>query len=158
MLQLGLGVLDKVLGYFVDSPEVKTKKAEVKHELEMAKLEAKRSEGLANLSATTDYDNLAMKNKDKSKMDEIIAFIHLAPIWLPAIDALKNGNFTGAGKSIMMNLVTAPSEWWIVYLGIVSSTFGLRWMIGKQEVNKMVKAIELRKIKNEGIKIKKQGE
>lgn len=142
-----IGLFDKALGYFVDTPEVKAKKVQMKNELALAKLEKEKAQYLSNLNATSDYDNQAMKNKQKSWMDEIIAFIHLAPIWLPAIDALKDWNFTLAGESIMLNLLEAPAEWWMIYFGIVSSTFGLRWLFGKQEVNKMIKEIELRRLR-----------
>lgn len=141
-----IGLASNALGYIFPSQEVRAKRAEMKNQIELAKIERDKEQFMSNLNAVSDYDNQAMRNKDKSIMDEIIAFIHLIPIWLPALDSLKEYKFTEAGNAIMTNLVTAPAEWWFIYLGIVSSTFGLRWMAGRQEINKMLKGIEERKL------------
>lgn len=144
MINIILGLFDKAVGYFVDTPEVKQKKAEMKNELKLAELEVLKQKSILNINATSDYDNQAMKNKEKSWTDEVIAAIHLLPVYgyiIPS-ETVHSGL-----DRIWEQLYNAPLEWWTVYFGIVSSTFGLRWLFGKQEVNKMTQDIQLRKAK-----------
>ncbi len=73
----------------------------------------------------SDYDLQAMKNMQHTWKDEYLIAIHTFPIWgylIPSDDLTTRLNM------LWYKLGTAPDMWWAIYIGIVISTFGLRWM------------------------------
>lgn len=130
------GLVPNIIGYFFDSPEVKQQKETNKTELLKAELEMKKAQMAAAAKAESDYDTQAVKNMQTSWKDEYIILLHTLPIYgyiipyKPLHDGLDR---------IWHQLSVAPYEWWVIYIGIVASTFGLRWLFNKEKVNKMLK-------------------
>ncbi len=97
--------------------------------LEQAETNAKirKAENLATVEA--DYDTQAVKNMQSSFKDEYLILLHTYPVWGYAIpsETVHKGL-----DRLWDKLGTAGYEWWIVYIGIVASTFGLRWLFNKR--------------------------
>ncbi len=133
-----ISVVPNLIGYFKDSPAIKAQKEQNKIDLLMAEADLKKAKMQAEATATAEYDLEAIKSKSKTFMDEILAIVHTSPMWLPGIEPLLSGEFTAAGAAIMENMINAPYEWWLIYAGIIASTFGLRWLFSKQRVDTMI--------------------
>lgn len=139
MWTLVIGLFDKALGYFVDTPEIKAKKVEMKNELALAKIDRDKAQAMANLNATSDYDNQAMKNMQSSFKDEYIILLHTLPVYGYLI---PSPTMYAALDRVWFQLANAPYEWWVIYIGIVASTFGLRWFLSKDKINKILTKAE----------------
>ena len=121
-------VANSVLGIFFDTPAVKAKKEEVK----IRKLEAKANADMTTLKQQGDYDTTAQANMATSWKDEYLILLHTFPIWGYGLGIERVDK--GLDK-IWAKLETAPHEWWLIYIGIVASTFGLRWLFTKKRVD-----------------------
>lgn len=105
----------------------------VRLDLKVALETATNNAKIARLSqeqvAITDYDTQAVKNMQTSWKDEYLLLLHTLPIYGYAIPYAP----LHAGLDrVWEELGRAPYEWWIVYIGIVASTFGLRWLFNKR--------------------------
>ena len=93
-----------------------------------AKSKAKAEHEIKQLQATTDYDTEALRQKQHSWSDEYLLILHTSVIWgyLIPSDTIHQGI-----DKVWEKLAQAPTEWWIMYGGMVISTFGLRFMAKK---------------------------
>lgn len=130
-----IGIVPKTIGYFFDSPELKEAKEKGKIKLLEAELEAKTKMMVMEAKATSDYDNKAQDNMKESWKDEYLILLHTMPIWGYVI---PNETLHEGLDKVWFNLNNAPYEWWVIYIGIVASTFGLRWLFNKNRVEKML--------------------
>ena len=87
--------------------------------------EAKVQRDLASLKATTDYDTTAQRNMRYTIKDEYLILFHTFPIWGYGIPSEQ---LKVSLDSVWDKLSEAPTWWWLIYVGIVVSTFGLRFM------------------------------
>ena len=122
---------ESVIGIFFDSPVVKAKKEEVK----IRKIEAKAEADMTTLKQQGDYDTTAQANMATSWKDEYLIILHTFTIWGYGlgIDRVDKGL-----DKVWAKLDTAPMEWWLIYTGIIASTFGLRWLFSKKRVDAIV--------------------
>jgi hypothetical protein len=104
------GVSELIGGYF------ETKKQ---------KQEAETQKYIADLNATSDYDLQAQKNMQHSWKDEYLILLHTFPIWGYIIPSEE---LTVRLDILWNKFDSAPDWWWWIYLGIIVSTFGLRFM------------------------------
>ncbi len=110
-------------------------KAENKIRLETAKVDAEIARSQKEAEVIADYDQQAVKNMQSSWKDEYILLLHTLPIYgyiIPS-ETVHQGLDT-----IWEKLATAPQYWWIIYIGIVASTYGLRWLFNKHRVSAMI--------------------
>lgn len=110
------GVTSLISGWF------ETKKQKQKAEADFA---------TAQLNSVSDYDNLAQKNMQNSWKDEYLILIHTFPWWGYII---PSDELTARLDLLWAKMDTLPEWWWYIYLGMVISTFGLRWMIQGKNV------------------------
>lgn len=130
-----LGIIPSIIGYFFDSPEIKAQKEQNKIELLKVEAEIKREVLATEAQATADYDTQAMRNMQSTWKDEYLIILHTLPIWgyvVPS-ETLHQGL-----DKVWDQLSLAPEWWWIVYVGMVASTFGLRWLFNKQRVDAVI--------------------
>jgi len=80
-------------------------------------------------SVVADYDTQAVKNMQSSWKDEYLILLHTLPVYGYVIPSTKLHE--GLDR-LWEKLGSAGYEWWIVYIGIVASTFGLRWLFNKR--------------------------
>lgn len=127
-------LVNSALGYFFDSPEVKAVKEGGKVELAKLELEIRKDKLAAAYKAEADYDTQAMKNMQTSWKDEYLMLLHTFPIWGYGIPSatLQEGL-----DRIWYQFNNADYWWWMCYLGIIASTFGLRWLFSNR-VDKML--------------------
>lgn len=135
MWNLIIGLADKALGYFVDTPEVKAEKIRLKNEIELARLNAEKEASIAKMKAEVDYDTKAQENMKTSWKDEYLILLHTLPIWGYIVPSEE---FHKGLDKVWFQLENAPDWWWIVYIGIVASTFGLRWFFSKQMIDRAI--------------------
>lgn len=86
---------------------------------------AKVDKQIKELDAASSYDLQAQKNMQNSWKDEFLILLHTLPIWgymIPSDDLTKRLDI------LWLKLDQAPDYWWLIYFGIVISTFGLRFM------------------------------
>ena len=105
-------------------------------DIEKASAQAKITEMSRLAESDKSYDTLAMKNMNSTWKDEFLILLHTFPIWgygLPSSELHK-----GLDR-IWEMLGSAPYWWWLVYMGMVASTFGLRWLFSKQRVDTILK-------------------
>lgn len=110
------GITSLVSGWF----ETKKQKQQAKADYEKSQLESVSS-----------YDIQAQKNMQTSWKDEYLILLHTLPIWgyvIPSETLHKSLD------TLWLKLETAPDYWWLIYIGMVVSTFGLRWMIQGKNV------------------------
>ncbi len=84
------------------------------------------------LSAESDYDMEAQRNMRHTWKDEYLIILHTFPIWgyiIPSAELTKRLDL------LWIKLGSAPEWWWGIYVGIVISTFGLRFMFKKGLLN-----------------------
>lgn len=86
---------------------------------------AKIARQLKELDAQTDYDTTAQRNMKDSLKDEYLILLHTFPIWGYAIPSEQ---LRSSLDIVWSKLNEAPDWWWIIYVGMVVSTFGLRFM------------------------------
>lgn len=115
--------------------KIATSKVENQIRLDTAKIDAAIAKELREDSAVASYDQQAMKNMQSSWKDEYLILLHTLPIWGYAVpsETLHKGL-----DGIWVKLGTAPDFWWVIYIGMVASTFGLRWLFSKQRVDQMI--------------------
>lgn len=77
------------------------------------------------LSAEGEYDVQAQRNMQFTWKDEFIIGVHLFPIYGYII---PSDTLTTQLNLLWFKLGQAPTWWWVIYIGIVTSTFGLRFM------------------------------
>ncbi|AUR87508.1 TMhelix containing protein [Vibrio phage 1.101.O._10N.261.45.C6] len=115
--------------------EIARAKVHNKMRLDEAETQAKIDNLKADKTAETNYDMIAMQNMEKSYKDEYLIGLHTLPIWgyvIPS-EALHMGL-----DKVWSKLETAPYWWWVVYIGMVAATFGLRWLFSKKRVDRML--------------------
>lgn len=127
-------IFDKVLGYFVDSPEVKAAKESTKVKLAELEFDVQKSKFLAEANAEADYDSQAMRNMQTSWKDEYLILLHTFPIWGYGI---PSESLHAGLDRIWTQFNSANYFWWITYIGIIASTFGLRWLFNKR-IDRMI--------------------
>ena len=132
MFNVIASLVQSSLGYFFDSPEVKAQKEANKVEIEKKKLDIKLEQMTVQTKAESDYDNRAQENMKTSWKDEYLIILHTLPIWGYLIPSEQ---FHKGLDKIWLNLQAAPYEWWVIYIGIVASTFGLRWLFTKKRLD-----------------------
>ena len=110
-------------------------KAENKMRLDTARVDAKITKELNLANTIADYDQQAQKNMATSFKDEYLILLHTLPIWGYII---PNQTFRDGLDMIWLKLAEAPDYWWIIYIGMVASTFGLRWLFDKKKVDAML--------------------
>lgn len=119
------GLAKSILGFFFDSPEVKAEKEKGRVELAKLELELKKEKKMAEARAEADYDTQAMKNMRSTFKDEYLIGLHTFPIWGYGIPSTT----LHAGLDrIWYQFDNADYWWWLCYMGIIASTFGLRWL------------------------------
>ena len=87
--------------------------------------DVKRDLQSQRLKGSDDYDTEALRQKQHSWSDEYLLILHTSIMWgyLIPSDTLHRSL-----DKVWDKLDTAPTEWWIMYGGMVISTFGLRFM------------------------------
>lgn len=135
MINVIASLVSSSLGFFFDSPEVKAQKAANKVEIEKKKLELELQKMTAQAKAESDYDNKAQDNMKTSWKDEYLIILHTLPIWGYIVPSEE---FHKGLDRIWSHLENAPYEWWLIYMGIVASTFGLRWLFTKRRLDKIL--------------------
>lgn len=81
------------------------------------------------LQGEIDYDLYAMQQKQHTILDDIIGIVFVSPFVVAWFDEQKAMAWVGFVSAI-------PLYYWIVFSGIVASTFGLRWWFKNKEINK----------------------
>ena len=126
---MGISVLttlaSSILGFFFDSSEVKAVKEGGKVELAKLELELKKEKVISASKAEASYDQQAMSNMKSSWKDEYLIILHTFPIWGYGIPS--ESLHLGLDR-IWVQFNGADHFWWITYIGIIASTFGLRWL------------------------------
>ena len=89
---------------------------------------AKLEKEIKELDATSDYDITAQQNMKHSWKDEYLIILHTFPIWGYL---LPSEELTIRLDTLWTKLEGAPDWWWGIYIGMVISTFGLRFMADK---------------------------
>lgn len=89
------------------------------------KQEAETEKYIAELKSITDYDTQAQRNMNNTWKDEYLIIIHTFPIWGYLI---PNDGLIERLDLLWDKFEQAPNWWWWIYLGMVISTFGLRFM------------------------------
>lgn len=89
------------------------------------KQEAELQKYITDLNATSDYDLQAQKNMQSSWKDEYLILIHTFPIWGYIFPSEE---LTSRLDILWNKFNEAPDWWWWIYLGMIISTFGLRFM------------------------------
>lgn len=82
------------------------------------------------LNGEIDYDLYAMKQKQFTWLDDIIGITFTSPFivaWFDPDRAMKWVQFVEA----------VPLAYWTVFMGIVASTFGLRWWFKRTQTKVM---------------------
>ena len=88
--------------------------------------EAKINRDVKHLDSTTDYDTAAQQNMRHTLKDEYLILFHTFPIWGYAFPSL-----TEPLDKVWEKLNNAPDWWWVIYVGMVIATFGLRFMANR---------------------------
>ena len=104
------GVTSLVDGWF------KTKQQKQQSEAEYA---------VQKLKGSDNYDVNAQQNMKTSWKDEYLILVHTFLIWGYGIPSPE---LHTALDNVWAKMENAPSEWWLIYAGMVISTFGLRFM------------------------------
>ena len=125
-------IFSTVWGSFFDSPEVRAVKEKGKIELAQAKVTAKINREAALAKTEGDYDTKAQANMAGTWKDEYLILLHTFPIWGYGIPSVKLHE--GLDK-IWDKFQSAPYWWWLIYIGIIASTFGLRWLFTKKRLD-----------------------
>ena len=127
---------NSVLGIFFDSPEVKAVKEEGKLEIAKLELQIRKEQAAYAAKAEADYDTKAMENMKTSWKDEYLILLHTFPIWGYGV---PSSELHEGLDRIWFQFNQAGYWWWICYIGIIASTFGLRWLFNNR-VDKMIKS------------------
>lgn len=106
-----------------------------KIKLETAKVDAKIAKEMRLAETIASYDQQAQKNMATSLKDEYLILLHTLPIWGYIV---PSETLRGGLDMIWLKLGEAPTYWWVVYIGMIASTFGLRWLFDKNKVNSLV--------------------
>lgn len=140
MMGLGAisGIVTSTLGFFFDSSEVKAVKESGKVELAKLELEMKKERLLTSAKAESSYDQQAMHNMKSSWKDEYLIILHTFPIWGYGIPS--ESLHLGLDR-IWIQFNGADHFWWITYIGIIASTFGLRWLFAGR-VDTMIREVK----------------
>jgi len=93
-----------------------------------AKSKAKAEHEIKQLAAVTDYDTEALRQKQHSWSDEYLLLVHTFPWWGYII---PSEGLTERLDLLWNKMDTIPQSWWVIYGGMVISTFGLRFMAKK---------------------------
>lgn len=104
------GITELVGGWF----EVKKQKQQ-----QQADLATQQQKG------SDDYDLEAQRQKQFSWSDEYLLIIHTSLIWGYLI---PSETLTARLDMLWTKLGEAPTEWWLMYAGMIISTFGLRFL------------------------------
>jgi hypothetical protein len=117
-------VVGGIRDYAVNRSVIRKVKTEGEIELLKAKLEAKISKVRREQTATTDWDLLVLQNKATSWKDEFMLLLISYPIIASFIPYTQETVAKG------WEYVSQAPEWYvIIYIGIIASVFGLRWLI-----------------------------
>lgn len=129
MISAIIKIASSLMGMFFDSNEVKAVKEAGKLDIAKLELELKKSHMESEAKAEADYDSQAMKNMQTSWKDEYLILLHTMPIWAYGIpsETLHEGL-----DRIWFQFNNADYWWWICYVGMIASTFGLRWLFSKK--------------------------
>lgn len=100
-------------------------------ETKKQKQQAEADYATAQLNSVSDYDIQAQKNMQNSWKDEYLILIHTFPWWGYII---PSDELTSRLDLLWSKMDSMPDWWWYIYLGMVISTFGLRWMIQGKNV------------------------
>jgi len=95
--------------------------------------DAKAAYRIKELDSITDYDTQAQRNMSSTWKDEYLVLLHTFPIWGYIIPSER---LTSQLDILWGKLDGAPDWWWSIYIGIVVSTFGLRFMFNKMRLPK----------------------
>jgi len=90
------------------------------------KQQAETDKYIAELNATTEYDTQAQRNMQHTWKDEYLILLHTFPIWGYII---TSDDLASRLDILWLKFESAPQWWWWIYMGMVVSTFGLRWMV-----------------------------
>lgn len=107
------GVVNLIQGWFSNRAKVQEAKANYKIE---------------ELKSVSDYDTQAQRNMASTLKDEYLIVLHTFPIWgyMVPSEAL-----TQRLDLLWVKLEGAPSWWFWAYMGMIISTFGLRFLSNK---------------------------
>ena len=108
----------------------KAKHEEIKGEQAQTKLETEveHQETIAATQGRDSYDLEALKQKEKTWLDEYYALIWSFPVLASFIPWLQQ--YVSAG---WLMLATVPNWYITVLIGILASTFGMRWLFDKKK-------------------------
>jgi len=117
--------IEGVTGIFTKNTELKQVKAEGKLRIEKAKIDGEVARLQTALTQAGDYDVEAQRQMQHSWKDEILMIIFMAPF---VAGFIPNEEVQGAIALGWETLGTAPGWYEWVVIGIVASTYGLRWL------------------------------
>ena len=104
------GISELVSGWFTDKRE---------------KRQAETAKYIADLNAVSEYDLQAQRNMQHTWKDEYLIILHTFPWWGYII---PSDSLTTRLDMLWSKMDSLPDWWWWIYLGMVISTFGLRFM------------------------------
>lgn len=111
-------------------------KQEAKHERKMIHLTAQVAAAKAEAEATGNYDVQALKQMQHSWKDEYLTLTMTFPIHLSFLAGILDGrqegtSWVGSIEKAWEAVALMPQWYQWSVLGIISATFGLRWMSKK---------------------------
>ncbi len=86
-------------------------------------------------STEASYDQQAMLNMSSTWKDEFLILLHTLPMWGYVIPSPE---LHASLDLLWLKLETANMWWWLIYIGIISSTFGTRWLFNNDRINSML--------------------
>lgn len=101
------------------------------HELNVKKIDVNMELAKAGMKIEADWDTTAQKQMTTTWKDEWFVLLFSTPLVMAFIPSLQNYVLVG------FTILAETPDWymWLV-AGIVSATFGLRWMFGKLNIKK----------------------
>lgn len=121
------GVFGGVVDIFKGSQELKKVKEEGRISIERAKTEGQIAKMQAQHKAETDYDVEALRQQQYSWKDEWLTLVFTLPFICSFIPGIQE--YVAQGWTY----IPSVEQWYpILLVGIVASTFGLRWLLNKR--------------------------
>lgn len=136
MLSFLNNIVTSVSNFFSGDVELKKIKDEARIKIEEAKTTLKIEQIKAQskqLEAVTDWDSIVLHNMRTSYKDEILMFIFIFPFLGAFIPFFQEPILRG------FEIISKLPYWYmLILIGIVSSTFGLRWLFSRnfKKINK----------------------
>lgn len=121
----------------------KTLEAEKKLEIEKIKAEASVEVARSLAQTEAEYDNLAQRQMQFSWKDEYLTIVFTAPFIVsfaaPFIQVSSGVDLAPAIAEAWRQVALAPPWYQATVIGIISATFGLRWLFKNMALKKVEK-------------------